>query len=118
MEIGIVSDTHLGTKRQPIPTSLQNALEGCQLILHCGDCTEPWVLDELELIAPVKAVLGNCDSSAFLGRSPSKRVVVCGGFRLGMIHGSGWEYRLESKVKTQFKNVDAVIFGHTHIPTV
>ncbi|MBR2789359.1 MAG: YfcE family phosphodiesterase [Eggerthellaceae bacterium] len=54
--IGIISDTH-GTLD---PRAL-DALAGCDVIIHAGDIGSPAILDELGLVAPVIAVLGNCD---------------------------------------------------------
>src|SRR4051812_2793644 len=54
--IGLMSDTH-GLVRPDVHT----ALAGVELILHAGDVGDDEILDELELIAPVKAVYGNTD---------------------------------------------------------
>ena len=54
--IGLISDTH-GLVRPGVHT----ALAGVELILHAGDVGGDDVLDELALIAPVRAVRGNTD---------------------------------------------------------
>src|SRR5215467_9694675 len=54
--IGLISDTH-GLVRPDVHT----ALAGVELILHAGDVGGHDVLDELRLIAPVRAVFGNTD---------------------------------------------------------
>src|SRR3954468_2632499 len=54
--IGLISDTH-GLVRPQV----HQALAGVELILHAGDVGGDDVLDELALIAPVRAVLGNTD---------------------------------------------------------
>ena len=56
MHISVISDTH-GT----LDSRALAALEGSDLILHAGDIGGPFILEELETIAPVVAVLGNCD---------------------------------------------------------
>ena len=54
--IGVISDTH-GLVRPEV----HDALAGVYLILHAGDVCGDEVLDELSTIAPVAAVMGNCD---------------------------------------------------------
>src|SRR5687768_3883063 len=55
--VGLISDTH-GLLRPDVHT----ALAGVELILHAGDVGGDDILDELELIAPVRAVYGNTDA--------------------------------------------------------
>ena len=73
---------------------------------------------ELEAIAPVKAVAGNCDKYRNPVEMPEKRVVKINGHRVGLIHGWGDLEEVEKNVLSAFKNipVEAIIFGHTHIP--
>ena len=41
--------------------AIKQAFSGVDMIFHCGDIYSPYVLDQLEEVAPVKAVLGNGD---------------------------------------------------------
>ena len=54
--VGLISDTH-GLLRPGV----HEALTGVDLILHSGDVGGSEILDELRMIAPVKAVFGNTD---------------------------------------------------------
>src|SRR5205807_9264 len=56
--IGVISDTHnfLDPKIPPL-------LKGIDHIFHAGDIGMPWLILQLEEIAPVTAVLGNTDDS-------------------------------------------------------
>src|SRR5258705_84901 len=54
--LGLISDTH-GLVRPGV----HDALTGVELILHAGDVGGSTILDELRLIAPVRAVFGNTD---------------------------------------------------------
>ena len=54
--VGVLSDTH-GT----LPDSAYDSLAECDVIIHAGDICSPRILDELETLAPVYAVLGNND---------------------------------------------------------
>jgi putative phosphoesterase len=56
MKIGIISDTH-----GHLPVAVYKAFEDVDHIIHAGDIGGRHILDELEMIAPVVAVLGNGD---------------------------------------------------------
>ena len=56
MRIGVISDTH-GKLR----STVFDAFEGVDLILHAGDIGGLDIITELEAIAPVQAVHGNTD---------------------------------------------------------
>ena len=57
--VGVLSDTHVYDKTTRLPPSLVELLRGVDIIIHAGDISTPSVLEELEKIAPVYAVLGN-----------------------------------------------------------
>ena len=57
MRIGVISDTH-----GHFDPALREIFVGVDHILHAGDIGLPWLILELEDIAPVTAVLGNTDS--------------------------------------------------------
>src|SRR3569833_1786931 len=80
-QIGLISDTH-GLVRPDVHT----ALAGVELILHAGDVGDDAILDELSLIAPVRAVYGNTDSP---GRSRLANAidVEIDGVRIHVSHG-------------------------------
>ena len=56
MRIGVISDTH-----NYLDPRIASIFEGVDHILHGGDIGLPWLIMELESIAPVTAVLGNND---------------------------------------------------------
>lgn len=109
----MISDTHWRRESQYLE-SLDRCLAGVDLILHAGDVEAGFVLERLETIAPVQAVLGNCDGGLDL---PHSRVVEAQGRKLGLIHG--WDVALERPraVLARFADdVELVIHGHTHKP--
>lgn len=113
VRIGVVSDTHWHREDQYLE-QLDHSLQGVDLILHAGDVEEPFVLERLERIAPVQAVLGNCDRGLPL---PHSRVVEAEGRRIGLFHG--WDVALERPraVLARFpEEVELVVHGHTHKP--
>ena len=79
MIIGVVSDTH-----GFFDTRLGELLAGVELILHAGDVGKQEVLDELQRIAPVRAVRGNVDPSQ-LGL-PFSMTLNLGETRLELLH--------------------------------
>ncbi len=110
--LGVISDTHL--YRKPVPARVLRALQGTDLILHAGDIVEMAVLEELEGIAPVTAVAGNMDLSDVTAILPVKRVVEVAGRRIGLIHGSGDPHTMVTRIRGEFQDVEAIVFGHTH----
>jgi putative phosphoesterase len=58
LKIGIISDTH-----GSLPVQVHAAFANVDYILHAGDIGSMRIIDELETIAPVEAVCGNCDSA-------------------------------------------------------
>lgn len=64
MKIGIISDTHNHTANLQKAASYFNKND-ISLVIHCGDWTSPQTLKALkDLKAPVKGVLGNCDTDS------------------------------------------------------
>src|SRR5512132_1554661 len=79
--VGLISDTH-GLVRPEVHT----ALAGVELILHAGDVGDDAILDELETIAPVRAVYGNTDAPG-RPRLRESLALVLGGVRIHVSHG-------------------------------
>ena len=133
MKIGLVSDTHSAGSGWDLPTAVLKALEGSELVLHCGDLECIGVLDCLEQVAPVLAVRGYEDPREAGDRlADVTRVVDAGGVRIGMVHdiqwptppifttpdGTGLQYPasgLHDILQRKFGcAVDVVAFGDTH----
>jgi putative phosphoesterase len=84
------------------------------MILHAGDILESAVLDRLSKIAPVRAVCGNMDDAKMAARLPKKDIIRVEEVSIGLIHGWGPPSGLVDLVRHEFKNVDAIVFGHSH----
>jgi putative phosphoesterase len=106
LRIGVVSDSH-----GVVPDAVREAFSGVDRILHAGDLESLQVLVELELIAPVTAVRGNCDSEGPLARMPWVENVVLGGARFIVAHK---EHVAVRALKDVGSPVAAVVCGHTH----
>lgn len=111
MLIGLISDTH-GLLR---PT-VHAALHGVELILHAGDVGEPDILDELRLIAPVQAVLGNTDDAFALGL-PMSLDIELGGLRVHVSHGHELGRPKPAALAAAY-DADVIVYGHTHVQMI
>lgn len=114
MKIGVISDTHL---RKPTPElyQLQSSLfADVSMILHAGDLTELEVLEPFS-DKEIVAVSGNMDSEAVRRQLPSKKVIEVSSFRIGITHGSGKPFGMPKQLVGEFDEVDAIVYGHTHL---
>jgi uncharacterized protein len=106
--VGVISDTH-GLLR---PEALA-ALRGADLILHAGDVGKPEVLDELRRIAPTFVVRGNVDHGNWALELPVSEIVQVGDRSFYMLHDIG-----ELDLDPPTAGFTAVIFGHSHQPSI
>jgi putative phosphoesterase len=108
MVIGIISDTH-GLMR---PEALK-ALAGSSLIIHAGDVGGLKVREELRGIVLVFAVRGNVDTQSWAAALPAARVISVGAHRFYVLHDIS-----ELAIDPLRKGVAAVVFGHSHKPSI
>ncbi len=110
MRIGLVGDTHCRSHATRIPDDALRALDGVEWILHTGDLTTRIAIDQLERIAPVLAVRGNCDQ----GRLPERRIVERAGITIAMVHVPPL-VRAAGVLGPVFgAEPDVLVCGHTH----
>lgn len=131
LSLSIISDTHnkLNPKLFPL-------LEGSDLILHAGDICHEEILSELELYAPLIAVLGNNDwpadfvSSPPLHYSAELRLDVPSSTRGTPLETLGTKQPCKTRIntgisfemfhiprmpETPLEELDLVVMGHTHV---
>jgi putative phosphoesterase len=113
VKIGVLSDTHLYSASE-LPSGIIRAFSEVDLIIHTGDFVSLPVLEGLKIIKDVKAVQGNMDSSEIRRILPEKEILEINSKRIGIIHGSGGSWGIETKLREQFEDVDAILYGHTH----
>jgi putative phosphoesterase len=134
VRIGLISDTHIPGVVMEVPSKVNKAFEGVDMILHAGNVYTPKILDWLERIAPVR-VAGSLDRDKQCHSDPrveEKQVLEVEGHTIGVIHDlmvpgfGGWVY--PGTLTNNFhydgshpivpdemfgKAVDIVVFGHT-----
>jgi uncharacterized protein len=109
--IGLISDTH-GLVRPEVHT----ALAGVELILHAGDVGGAEILDELALIAPVRAVYGNTDPPWESGLVPTLDLEL-DGLRVHVSHGHEVGKVTAANLAKAY-DADVIVYGHTHIQKI
>ena len=109
MTIGVISDTH-GHLDPRIP----KLFTGVDHILHGGDIGMPWLILELEQIAPVTAVLGNNDTGLDFRETELAQIEG----RKFLVHHILDPRKPAEPIQRRIirENPDAVVFGHTHQP--
>lgn len=116
MDIAIISDTHMPKGRRRLPEGCVERLRAADVIVHAGDLSTLAVLQELETYGRVVAVHGNVDDAAVRVALPATAVVEAGAARLAVIHDAGASRGRLERMRRRFAGVDAVVFGHSHIP--
>ena len=110
MKIGVISDTH-----NFLDPKVLKLFAGVDHILHGGDIGLPWIIMELESIAPVTAVLGNTDEGGLQYRE-MELIELAG--RKFLVHHIVNPRALADPLKSRIARgkPDVVVFGHTHKP--
>jgi putative phosphoesterase len=116
VKFGIISDTHITYEDEPdkvkgLLDQLNNIFKDVDEIIHAGDISEEFFLEELKKIAPIKAVKGKLDkiknSEDFIKFNASV-------YNIGVIHQPPEDLEVFFK-----KNeLHILICGYTHIPLI
>ena len=115
MKIGVLSDTHLTSVTEDFKKTLKKQFGDMDMIIHGGDMTSVAVHDYLSNWE-LRVVRGNMDDYELGAILPVKRVELIMGKKVGIIHGRGSPHNIEDVVFSEFKDVDIIIFGHSHVP--
>ena len=108
MKIGVISDTH-----NFLDPQIPELFTGVSHILHAGDIGLPWILAQLEFIAPVTAVGGNTDDPVL--RHDETKIAEFAGRNFivqHIVNPNAPTARLQRFITS--KRPDIVVFGHTH----
>jgi putative phosphoesterase len=119
----LLGDTHMPRFGRGLPGPLLEGLRDADLILHAGDITEHFVLDQLAEHAPVFAVAGNNDSPELTGELGLTRIFAVDDVRFGLTHGhlgpgKTTPERAARAFAGEHPRLDAICFGHSHIPMI
>lgn len=132
MRIGIISDTHIPEACEHLPPPVFEVFRGVDLVMHAGDVYVNRVLDELAVIAPVIAALGNGDEGLDGHQhrlEPDARVrmahlVEIAGLRIGLAHALPTPDETSERVflNAMYEHfggrVDVLVMGHSHLDGV
>jgi len=106
--VGVISDTH-GLLR---PEAL-DVLRGSDMIIHAGDVGKPEVIARLGEVAPVHVVCGNIDQGSWAAALPMTELVEVGDHRFFVLHDIA-----QLDVDPVAAGFAAVVFGHSHRPSI
>ncbi|ELZ87384.1 phosphoesterase,metallo-phosphoesterase-calcineu rin-like protein [Haloferax elongans ATCC BAA-1513] len=113
----VLSDTH-STDSHRLSGSVLDAVHDADLVVHAGDFMRESVLDDfIDESNRFLGVYGNNDDAEIRDRIPDARNFTYGGVEFAMTHtrrGGGTALSLFGRER----GADAVIFGHSHRPTV
>jgi putative phosphoesterase len=115
MKIGVISDTHLKDVNSDLIDIYRDYFSSVDMIIHAGDLVSVKIADFLSQ-KPIHVVQGNMDSSDIKERFPQKKIIEINGFRLGLMHGWGSPFGIEKRLRSEFSDVDVIIYGHSHQP--
>jgi putative phosphoesterase len=107
MKLGLISDTH-----NHWDPGIADHFKGVDHILHAGDFGLPWILMELEEIAPVTAVRGNNDD---FPQYKETEIIALDGLKILLNHEAVPDVlgeRIRKRIAMEKPQV--IVFGHTH----
>ena len=111
IRIGVIADTH-----GLFDPAVRRHFRGVDHIVHAGDIGDRSVIEQLEQIAPVTAVLGNVDDDQC--GFPSEAVIELAGRRIAIRHVlyEGGKLTKDGRAFLDHERPDICVFGHTHQP--
>jgi uncharacterized protein len=109
MRIGVISDTH-----DLLDPRVPELFAGVAYILHGGDVGLPWLLNRLEEIAPVTAVIGNTDVGIDLRETEVLELDETKFLLHHIVNPHAPHDALAARLARE--KPDVVVFGHTHKP--
>ncbi len=112
LKISIISDTH-----SYIDAAVLAHLKQSDEIWHAGDFGSIKVLEQLQAIAPVRAVWGNIDGHELRQQIPEEQLFTVAGVKVYMIHIGGYPPKYTTKLRHRLDELQPKLFicGHSHI---
>ena len=110
--IGLISDTHGFLDKRLIPY-----LKKCDEIWHAGDIGSLEIVDQLNKVAPLKAVFGNIDNQQIRLEFSKTLRFKCEQVNIFITHIGGYPGKYDKRVKKELaiNSPNLFICGHSHI---
>jgi putative phosphoesterase len=117
LKLGILSDSHVN-KISDLPKKALEILKNVDLIIHAGDYYDKTLVDELKKLANFEGVSGNMDPKNVKNSLPEIKILELKGFKIGVTHPfeGGAPYDLVERIREKFKQIDVIVYGHSHVP--
>jgi uncharacterized protein len=115
IKIGVISDTHLDDYDDKMRRSVAKYFNDVDMVLHAGDIVDLRVL-KIFGGKEIKAVCGNMDNDSVREKYPDRLLFEVKGFKFLLIHGWGSPVDIEERISAGFKDVNCIVYGHTHKP--
>lgn len=113
--LAVLADTHLHeSSPRDLPPRVWEEIEWADLVFHAGDVTTRHLLERIDAVTPVIAVLGNNDVG--LDDLPERWTGEIDGVRIAMVHDSGTTKGRANRMRRWFPDADLIVFGHSHAP--
>jgi uncharacterized protein len=113
----LLADTHLPKRAKDLPAPVWEAVAAADVVVHAGDWVVPDLLDLLEQRARrLVGVHGNNDGAELRRRLPEVARTTIGGVRFAVVHETGDAKGRERRCEEAYRDVDVLVFGHSHIP--
>jgi putative phosphoesterase len=117
MVLGVLADTK-GVLTGAQIAALRKAFKGVDAILHAGPVGDLRVIEQLNEIAPTKAVCGNSESPMIRTELYIRLAWQMGKVGVGLMHGYGKPHGLRSFLLRQFEDdpVQVIVYGSNYEP--
>jgi len=117
LEIAVIADTHLPRGRRRLSDACVERIRAADLLIHAGDFSTAAAYAQIAALGPeLVAVHGNVDDAELRRRLPERTVVEAEGARIAVVHDAGPKRGRLARMRREFGDADAVVFGHSHLP--
>jgi putative phosphoesterase len=115
--IAVISDTHMPRGSRRLPCRCVELLRAATAAIHAGDFSAVSAKQEIEAhCAVLHAVHGNVDEPDLRRALPETLELQLAGRTIAVVHDGGPARNRLASLQRRFPAVDAVIFGHSHLP--